>query len=262
MSHKRITLLLLLLVVIPHTTTEAREVSYIEPPMVAIPAGEFLMGSPEAEQERHADEGPQHRVELKGFWLGKYEVSFDEWDACVADHGCDHSPDDHGWGRGRQPVINVNWDDVQQYIAWLSHNSGKPYQLPSEAQWEYAARATTTTPFSSGACITTDQGNFNGNHPYRDCPIGENRARPVAVGTLTANTWGLHDMYGNVWEWTGDCWLDNYNVKAAEGADCNQRVVRGGSWPYPAAQLRSAFRDKYARGNRNNSLGFRLALPR
>ena len=187
MDNKFVTLILMLLCVTPHTgnivTAQAKQAALIEPQMVAIPAGDFLMGSPETERERSVDEGPQHRVQLQGFWLGKYEVSFDEWDACVADNGCDHTPDHNGWGRGRQPVINVNWDDVQQYITWLRRNSGKPYQLPSEAQWEYAVRASTTAPFSTGPCLSTEQGNFNGNFPYRDCPRGEYRARPLPVGS-------------------------------------------------------------------------------
>ena len=140
-----------------------------EPEMVTIPAGRFLMGSPPDEPERLDPEGPQHLIEVPAFELGRYAVTFDEWDACVAAGGCTHKPEDNGWGRGRRPVINVSWDDAQTYVRWLSRVTGKTYRLPSEAEWEYACRAGTTTPFSTGRCIYTDQANFNGNYDYGDC---------------------------------------------------------------------------------------------
>ncbi len=239
---------------------------YLEPEMVIIPAGKFLMGSCESEIGRCDDEGPQHFVAIPSFKLSKYEVTFEEWDACVADGGCKHSPDDRGWGRGKRPVINVSWWDAQEYITWLNRKSGKRYKLPSEAQWEYAARAGTETPFSSGECLSTDQANYNGELPYVGCSQGENRKQTLPVGTLKPNPWGLHDMHGNVWEWTADCWVDSYqgapndgSPRDAEGDYCVERVVRGGSWPYHGDVLRSAFRDKYYVERRNDSLGFRLA---
>lgn len=239
----------------------------IEPELVSLPAGSFMMGSPQVELGRLADEGPQHRVALAAFEMGRYEVSFAEWDNCVADGGCSHTPGDEGWGRGRQPVINVSWGDVQQYIEWLNRRSGRHYALPSEAQWEYALRAGTTTPFYTGACLPSSTANYNARYPYADCPLGENRARPLPVGSLQPNPWGLHDMGGNLWEWTADCWAENYRAAPQDGAargdgDCSQRVVRGGAWPYHGPQLRSAFRDKYRVDSRNNSLGFRLVRRR
>lgn len=239
---------------------------YIEPEMVAVPAGEFVMGSSESEIGRCMDEGPQCTVEIPAFKISRYEVTFDEWDACVADGGCDHTPDDKGWGRGRRPVINVNWWDAQQYIKWLNQKSGKQYKLLSEAQWEYAARAGTVTPFWTGKCLGTDQANYNGEIPYEGCPQGENRKQTIPVGSLAANPWGLYDMHGNVWEWTADCWLESYEGTPTDGSSrtadsdyCYERVVRGGSWPYHGAVQRSAFRDKYYVERRNDSLGFRLA---
>ncbi len=238
---------------------------YTEPEMVALPAGDFMMGSAESEVGRCADEGPQRCVDISAFRISKYEVTFDEWDACVADGGCDHNPGDDGWGRGRRPVINVNWWDVQQYIAWLNRKTGRYFKLPSEAQWEYAARAGTDTPFSSGECLGTNQANYNGEIPYGDCPKGDNRRQTLPVGSLAPNPWGLYDMHGNVWEWTADCWADSYQgapendtPRSADSDYCVERVVRGGSWPFHGVVLRSAFRDKYYVERRNNSLGFRL----
>jgi len=237
---------------------------YIEPQMVELPAGEFVMGSSDSDIGRLADEGPQHSVNISAFKISIYEVTFDEWDACVADGGCDYSPADNGWGRGTRPVINVSWLDVKQYIRWLNRKSGRRYRLPSEAQWEYAARAGTVTPFSSGDCISTDQANYNGEIPYPGCPKGIYRRQTLPVGSLAHNPWGLHDIHGNVWEWTTDCWAENYEGAPKDGSptrseSCSERVVRGGSWPYQGTVQRSAFRDKYSVGNRNDSLGFRLS---
>ena len=237
---------------------------HFAPEMVSIAGGEFVMGSPSSEAGRHSDEGPQHRVAVPPFEMGRHEVTFAEWDACVADGGCDHSPDDNGWGRGHNPVINVSWHDVQQYIIWLNRRSGTTYRLPSEAEWEYAARAGTITPFATGECISSDQANFRGDLPYGGCESGEYRARTAEAASIPPNPWGLHDMYGNVWEWTADCWADDYRGTPLDGSphdagNCKVRVVRGGSWPYAAGVLRSAFRDKYLLDQRNISLGFRLA---
>jgi formylglycine-generating enzyme required for sulfatase activity len=239
----------------------------IEPRMVAIPAGSFTMGSPSSEPERGGDEGPQHTVSLAAFDMAKHELTFDEWDACVADGGCDHWPEDKGWGRGNRPVIDVSWDDAQQYIAWLNKKTGKRYRLPSEAEWEYAARAGSTTRFSSGDCITTAQANFDGNNPAQGCPKGEYRRQTLPVGSFTANAWGLFDMHGNVWEWTQDCWKDSYYGAPEDGlartdSDCSRRVDRGGSWSYSGNWMRSAFRVNNTRDYRYNYLGFRLSRSR
>ena len=242
----------------------------IEPQMVAIPAGSFRMGSPANEPERDDQEGPQRTVNVPAFELGKHEVTFDEWDACVADGGCNHWPEDQGWGRGQRPVINVSWNDItQQYLPWLNKKTGKTYRLPSEAEWEYACRAGASTRFHTGDCITTAQANFDGNHPAQGCPEGEYRQQTVPVGSFAANAFGLHDMHGNVWEWVQDCWHDNYSGAPTDGSawttGCSQdvRVLRGGSWGNSASCARAAFRNYYySPGNRNDFNGFRLARTR
>ena len=136
--------------------------------MVVVPAGSYLMGSPSSEASRWDAEGPQHRVTIReSFAVGAYEVTFEEWDACVSAGGCGgYAPDDEGWGRGRRPVINVSWEDAQRFVAWLRNGTGEPYRLLSEAEWEYVARAGTTTPFHTGSTISTSQANYDGNYTY------------------------------------------------------------------------------------------------
>ncbi len=234
------------------------------PSMMVVPAGEFLMGSPPSEPERMKYEGPQHRVRIeKPFAIGKYEVTFEEYDA-FAQATQRNTPNDSGWGRGQRPVINVSWEEATAYANWLSEKTGKPYRLPSEAEWEYAARAGTTTPFHTGEQITTEQANFDGNYTYNGSAKGEYRGKTVAVGSFPANAFGLHDMHGNVWEWLQDCWHDNYEGAPDDGAawesgDCVGRVLRGGSWSYTPWGLRSADRYGYGPTYRDNGRGFRLA---
>ena len=227
------------------------------PEMVVVPAGSFLMGSPESEWGRDGDEGPVHRVEIaEPFAIGVYEVTFAEWDACAADGGCGgYLPDDEGWGRGRRPVINVSWEDAQAYVRWLSAKTGKRYRLPSESEWEYAARAGTRTPFHTGETISTDQANCYGKY-YRD--------QTVPVDTFGANEWGLHDVHGNVSEWTEDCWNNSYAGAPTDGSvwtngDCSRRVLRGGSWYITPSFLRAANRIRNTTGYRSDSIGFRVA---
>ncbi len=234
------------------------------PTMVVIPAGSFLMGSPPEEAERYDDEGPQRRMTLdRPFALSAREVTFAQWDACVADGGCQHRPDDMGWGRGDRPVVNVSWDDIQAYLQWINVQTGGGYGLPSEAQWEYAARAGTTTPFYTGEQITTDQANFDGEATYGGSALGLDRRQTVPVGSFDANPWGLYDMHGNVWEWTQDCWTDTLDTHAADGSanlggDCRWRVARGGSWfDYPL-YLRLALRNWDPADHRTFDQGFRL----
>ena len=239
------------------------------PQLVMIPAGSFLMGSPEDEEERWDVEGPQYEVTItKAFALGRYAVTFDEYD-----HFCEttdrettdrEKPGDEGWGRERRPVINVSYDDALAYCAWLSEVTGASLRLPTEAMWEYACRAGTTTPFSFGADITTDQVNYNGNHPYAGGAKGKYREQTVPVGSLASNPWGFHEMHGNVWEWCAD-WHGDYASKAAADpqgpATGTNRVVRGGSWGNgDARSARSASRLRYVPGvSPTDSLGFRCA---
>ena len=238
------------------------------PDMVALPGGTFTMGSPDTEQERGNAEGPQHRVTVPAFALGRTEVSFADYDrfAGATDR---KKPDDRGWGRGERPVINVSADDARAYAVWLSEQTGQQYRLPTEAEWEYAARAGTTTPFWTGDCISTNQANYDGNYDYDACgaKTGVYRAKTVPVGSLPANAFGLHEMAGNVYEWTADCWHDNYYRaptdgsawRGANGGDCARRVLRGGSWFGSPLNLRSANRGRNTADGANDIVGIRLA---
>ena len=230
------------------------------PEMVVIPSGAFFMGSRESEPNSSDDERPRHRVTVESFAIGKYEVTFDEWDACVSAGGCEHRPEDRGWGRGNRPVINVSWEDAKQYVGWLSRETGETYRLPSEAEWEYAARAFPTSEgpnapaYAFGDSITEDQANF-----------GFNADQTTEVGSYPANAWGLHDMHGNVWEWVEDSWHASYDGAPANGRawveeNNSARVLRGGSWTYvDPSYLRSANRIRNEPVNRINSFGFRVA---
>jgi len=234
--------------------------------MIALPAGCFMMGSPKSEPERDADEGPRHEVCVDAFELGKYEVTFADWDACVADGGCAPIEDDEGWGRGRRPLINVSWQQAHDYIRWLNHTAPGGFRLPSEAEWEYAARAGTETAFSTGPCISTDQANFDGTFEYGDCPDPTNvdLHQSVPVGRYPANPWGFYDVHGNVNEFVEDCWNDGYDGAPTDGSpwvegNCTRRVVRGGSWHGYPGYLRSAYRCQAGPAFGHRTLGFRLA---
>ena len=251
------------------------------PEMVIIPAGSFLMGSPESERmpmlktDSTYDEIfncglPRHSITIaKPFALGKYAVTFDDYDRYAQAAGVE-KPRDQGWGRGNRPVINVSWNDAQAYIKWLNEQpeirqslQGQQYRLPSEVEWEYAARAGTTTRFSTGDQITTEQGNFNGNYKGA-AKSGKYLQKTTPVGSYPSNPWGLSDMHGNVWETVQDCWNNSYqgapsNEKAWETGDCSRRVIRGGSWNSDSELSRSAFRMWEIATNRGNFVGLRLA---
>lgn len=236
------------------------------PEMVVVPAGRFTMGSPASEPERSSDE-TQVQVNLSNpFAVGRFAVTFDEWDACAADGGCNgYKPSDRGWGRGKRPVINVNWDDAKAYVAWLSRKTGKGYRLLSEAEREYVTRAGTTTPFWWGSSITPAQANYEGSAtPYKGGGAkGEYRQRTVPVDSFSANPWGLYNVHGNVWEWAEDCWADSNNGNPGDGTartsgDCSRRVVRGGSWVNIPGRLRAAIRDRFTAGYRDYALSFRV----
>jgi len=226
------------------------------PEMVVVPAGSFMMGSPPGEKGRNDNEGPQRRVTIaRPFGVGKYEVTFAEWDACVAAGGCTHRPGDRGWGRGKRPVINVSWDDItKEYLPWLSRKTGKTYRLLTEAEWEYAARAGTTTPFWWGTSISPSQANYAG---------GEFRGKTVPVDSFVANPWGLYNVHGNVWEWVQDCSNESYSGAPADGSvwatgTCSHRMRRGGAWNTYPQDLRSAIRYGYTPDERNFIFGFRV----
>ena len=238
------------------------------PVMVVVPAGEFVMGSPDDEgPDRNNDESPQHKVTIaRPFAVGKYEVTFTEWDACVAGGGCqtNKQPRDQGWDRGRRPVINVSWSDAKAYVAWLGKITGKSYRLLTEAEWEYAARAGTTTPYSTGPIITTQQANFSGKETWRDDEAKGNRGQDVEVGSLPANAFGMHEMHGNVAEWVEDCYTGSYITARSDGSEfppynCSARVVRGGAWTDDAWLVRSANRLYSPLDYKSFDIGFRIA---
>jgi formylglycine-generating enzyme required for sulfatase activity len=241
------------------------------PEMVRIPGGSFLMGLPHNEVEERMvevqgpyatvdEERPQHTVQVPSFSIGKYEVTFNEWDACVAGGGCKKHPSDKGWGHGRQPVINVNWDDTQQYVSWLSKKTGHRYRLPSEAEWEYAARAGTTTAYYWGEYAGDDNANCG------EC-TSQWTDRAAPVGSFPPNPWGLHDMGGNVFQWTEDCWNNSYSHAPSNGSawttgDCARHVLRGSSYRVVSSVMRVASRSRNLDDNTDNTdndTGFRVA---
>lgn len=235
------------------------------PEMVVIPPGTFVMGSSPDEEGHQGSEEPEHRVRLaKPFALGIYPVTFDEFDHFCVETGR-RKPSDGDWGRGRRPVINVSAEEAEAYLNWLSETTGQSYGLPSEAMWEYACRAGTVTPFSTGANFTTDQANYNGNYPYGDAEKGQYREQTTDVGSFPANSFGLFDMHGNVWEWCADHWHGTYDGAPGDGSawldggDASKRVLRGGSWNDLAQSLRSARRGWYPPDGRGDDIGFRCA---
>ena len=228
------------------------------PPMVVVPAGAFVMGSPPSESNRVV-ERPQHTVTIaKPLAVSKYELKFDEWDACVAWGDCDPRISDSGWGRGQRPVINVNWNDAKQYVAWLARVTGKPYRLLTDAEYEYATRAGTSTAYPWGDDIGENKANCNG------CGSRASEGETATVGKFPPNQFGLHDMVGNVMEWTEDCLHYDYNGAPTDGTAwikgaCDQRIVRGRSWSGAPDGLRSAYRSSLSADVRYDRLGFRVA---
>lgn len=230
-----------------------------EPEMVNIPAGSFTMGCKEGRDDVEGgcddDEKPAHKVSISTFQIGKYEVTFDEWDACEQAKACPHA-DDSGWGRGKRPVINVSWDDIaQKYIPWLNQKTGKSYRLPTEAEWEYAARGGKESAYPWGQSIGKNNANCAGDL------CGEKFVYTSPVGSFSPNPFGLYDMHGNVWEWVSD-WKGEYAAEqqqdpkgASSGSD---RVLRGGSWGREPRVVRSAYRYSTPDG-RGISVGFRVA---
>lgn len=241
-----------------------------EPDLVSIPAGSFLMGCQPDERGCWDDERPAREVRIAAFDIGAREVTFAEWDACVADGACTHEPDDQGWGRGERPVLDVSITDIRAYLDWLSRRTGHAYRLPSEAEWEYAARAHSTGPYYTGTCIQTNQANFDGRDVSADCadPAARFLGQTATVKSYPPNRFELYDMLGNVAEWTADCWHPNYEDAPTTGipwmrGDCTRHVVRGGSWRDGARHLRSAWRDPRPVAQRSNEVGFRVVrVPR
>jgi formylglycine-generating enzyme required for sulfatase activity len=217
------------------------------PEMVVIPAGRFLMGSPPGEVGRFQDEGPQRWVEVPRFALGKFEVTQGQWLAVMG-----NNPSALSRCGMNCPVENVSWNDAQEFVRRLSQRTGQNYRLPSEAEWEYAARAGTTTAYFWGD-------RFDGEH------ANSSSRSTVAVGRYPANAFGLHDMHGNAWEWIQDVWHGDYTGAPSDGSarmsggDASRRVLRGGSWFSTPQFLRSAYRFRSTPDNRNDVTGFRIA---
>lgn len=235
------------------------------PEMVVIPAGSFLMGSPQTEDGRYPREGPQHRVAIgRPFAAGKFEVTFDEWDACVREGACKYNPSDNGWGRGRRPVIDVSWDNAKEYVAWLSNKTGKTYRLLSEAEWEYVARAGSTTEFNTGSTIRPQQANYETSVSYAGSLTAVGQRKTIPVGSYAPNAFGLYDVHGNVWEWVEDCRNSNYIGAPTDGSawtsgDCAWRILRGGSWDVDPVYARSAYRYWNYSTSRLTYFGLRVA---
>jgi formylglycine-generating enzyme required for sulfatase activity len=233
------------------------------PEMIVVPAGSFTMGSPPTEKGRHDSEGRQHPVTIaKPFAVAKYQATFADWDACVTGGGCNsYKPSDQGWGRGQQPVMNVSWEDAQQYVAWLSEVTGKTYRLLSEAEYEYATRARTQTAYPWGNDIK-----LNGTAMANCVGCGSkwDNIQTAPVGSFASNKFGLYDMVGNVFEWTEDCVHGNYNDAPTDGSawitggDCSVRILRGGSFGSTPDDLRSAVRGGNTTVDQGDGIGFRV----
>lgn len=243
------------------------------PEMVVIPAGSFMMGSPAGETGGRTDESPQRTVNISRFAAGKFEVSFDEWAACVAGGGCrsNANPGDQGWGRGRRPVINVSWNDAEEYVQWLSQKTSQRYDLLTEAEWEYAARAGTKGRFSNNGaeqqlCQIANHADQSTSYDWKNtaCSDGVDE-QTTTVGRYAPNDFGLYDVHGNVWEWVQDCYQYSYGSfgprdPVNDPSTCNSsRVLRGGSWSSAPQVLRSAFRISTSPSDRFSLIGFRLA---
>lgn len=222
------------------------------PELVVLPAGSFQMGSPKNDREK-----PVHEVHIaKPFAIGIREVTFEEWDRCVSEHGCKFRPGDRGWGRGNRPVINVSWMDAKEFATWLSQKTGQVYRLPSEAEWEYAARGGTNTAFWWGRAVGARHANC------RECGTGETE-KTFPVGTYKPNPFGLYDTAGNAAEWVEDCWNDDYHGAPTNGAawtkgQCQLRVLRGGSFDSESDYVRSNSRFRYDYDVRYSGNGFRV----
>jgi formylglycine-generating enzyme required for sulfatase activity len=266
------------------------------PEMVVIPEGEYLMGSRDDELDRSNAEGPQHRVRIRQrFAVGKLKVTREEFEKFIDETGystgdrCFTLESNEGKERpgrsfrnpgfdqdGKHPVVCINWDDANAYVTWLSKKTGKLYRLLSESEWEYAARAGTTSPFWWGSSISVDQANYDGS-PYGGSAKGQYRQKTVRADMFEANPWGLYQVHGNAFEWVEDCWNDTYQSAPSDGSirmaeswagrtagdygagGCSRHVRRGGAWNYAPKLLRSAFRDSRPTGTRASNLGMRVA---
>ncbi|WP_414621263.1 SUMF1/EgtB/PvdO family nonheme iron enzyme [Calothrix sp. CCY 0018] len=229
--------------------------------MIKIPGGSFLMGSPENEPERSDHESPQHKVTIQPFFMGKFPVTQEQYQAIMGENPSKFK------GKNK-PVERVRWDNAVDFCGRISKRTGKTYRLPSEAEWEYACRAGTRTPFHFGETITTDLANYDGNYTYGSGPKGKYLEQTTDVGSFPANTFGLYDIHGNVWEWCQDSWHKNYQGAASDGSawinynddENNYGLLRGGSLSSSPGYCRSAFRYRYEHGDTTSSVGFRVVV--
>ncbi len=236
--------------------------------MIAIPAGTFQMGSPPEEEKREESESPLHQVQIKAFYMSRVTITQVQWRAVAELPQVERSlhPEPANVKSNNQPIECVSWYDAVEFCARLSNSTGRAYRLPTEAEWEYACRAGTQTPFHFGPTIRPDLANYDGNHPYGNGPQGQYREQTTPSGSFEfANDFGLYDMHGNVWEWCADPWHDNYQGAPSDGSaweiggDNRLRVLRGGSWDFNPSYCRSAQRARYAADLRYFNISFRIA---
>ena len=237
--------------------------------MVLIPEGTFLMGSPDDEPERSKAEGPQHQVDVSKFFMGRYPVTQSQWRvvAAIRKVEIDLDPSPFRFKGDNLPVEQVSWYESVEFCQRLARHTGRAYRLPTEAEWEYACRAGTTTPFNCGDTISTEAANYDGNYAYGDSPLGDYRKTTTPVDQLdNANAYGLSDLHGNVYEWCEDDWHGRYNGASLDGSAWidrpergGSRVLRGGTYWSSARHCRVSYRDPLSPGRRDASVGFRLA---
>ncbi|MBO1044108.1 formylglycine-generating enzyme family protein [Aphanizomenon flos-aquae UKL13-PB] len=225
--------------------------------MVQIPGGSFMMGSPASEKGRTQDESPQHQVNVPAFSMGKFVVTQEQYQQIMG-----NNPSHFTEKGAKRPVEQVSWNNAVEFCQKLSEKTGREYRLPSEAEWEYACRAGTTTPFHFGETITTELANYNGTSIYASEPKGKHLQRTTDVGIFPPNAFGLYDMHGNVWEWCQDDWHNNYIDAPKDGSGWtsrsgNTKLLRGGSWDDGPGNCRSAYRYNYYLAYYND-IGFRV----
>ena len=237
--------------------------------MVLVPGGTYLMGSPDTEKQRFGEEGPQHNVEIGGFYMGKFEVTQAQWQAVASlpKVNRDLNPNPSNFEGVNRPVQKVSFQDAVEFCDRLSRKTGRPYRLPSEAQWEYACRAGTTTPFHFGEALPGDLVNYDARSPYEKGEKGDYRKTTLPAGSLNApNAFGLYDMHGSLWEWCLDPWHSDYKGAPRDGSSWESggnnslRVIRGGAWNRIANHCRSAYRLKNPASERLDVIGFRVVL--
>jgi len=233
------------------------------PELIVVPAGIFVMGS----NKTRKTEKPAHRVNFKRpFAIGRFEVTFDQWLACVAEKGCRHRPHDHNWGRKSRPVINITWDQAKNYLKWLSRKTGQTYRLPSEAEWEYVHRAGTRSKFWWGDETGSKMANCRDCESKQCCSAKDHSCcshETKPVGTFGANPFGVFDTAGNAFEWVEDCWNADHRGAPSDGTarktgNCRFRVIRGRSFYYFSKVSQGTYRAKNPPGVKSYWLGFRV----